>query len=311
VVVTSPTLVLPSGRSDAVVVPPPRAPRPPLPRAQARAVLAGRGLDAVDPRPVFAVVGRLVRYKGVEDAVRALAYPGGVGWRLAVIGDSDPAESGEGERLRQLAVEEGVADRVVFLGPVRDAASLLTGVDAVGVLTKPTATGPGREGFACVATEAMLAGVPVVATSGGPVVDRLAGRAGLGVPPGDPAAVALALGRLADGHRRRAMGAAGRRLSAHHPDAATCAQALTNVLARVACRPGAGRLDGPAISVITTVLNEADVVDRLLRQLTAQLTEAGDEIVVVDGGSRDSTVAQVRAWVDRDSRVRLLVLPGT
>lgn len=310
VVVTSPTLAVPSGRPDAVVVPPPRAVHPPLPRAAAQAELARSGVDAADPRPVFAVVGRLVRYKGVEDAVRALAHPGGGGWRLAIIGDTDPAESGERERLRQLAQAEGVADRVVFTGPVRDVASLLSGVDAVGVLTKPTGSGPDREGFGCVATEAMLAGVPVVATSGGPVVDRLAGRAGLGVPPGNPVAVAAALGRLANAGRRYAMGAAGRELSAGHPDAATCADALVTELARVACRPGAGRHGGPPVSVIVTVLDEAAAVDRLLRRLVDQLDQAGDEIVVVDGGSRDATAARVRAWVARDPRVRLFVLPG-
>ncbi|MDT5025474.1 MAG: hypothetical protein QOE61_1900 [Micromonosporaceae bacterium] len=310
VVVASPTLAKPSGRPHAVVVPPPRAARPPLSRDAARAVLAGSGVDGDDARPVFAVVGRLVRYKGVEDAVRALAYPGGDGWRLAIIGDADPAESGEQERLRRLALAEGVADRVIFTGPLRDVASLLSGVDAIGVLTKPTGRGPDREGFGCVATEAMLAGVPVVATSGGPVVDRLAGRAGLGVPPGDPVAVAAALGLLADSGRRRAMGCAGRELSAGHPDAATCAEVLVAELARIACRPGAGRHEGPPITVITTVLDEADAVDRLLHRLVGQLTQPGDEIVVVDGGSRDATAARVRAWADRDPRVRLIVLPG-
>ena len=309
-VVASPTLAAPSGRPDAVVVPPPRAVLSPLPREAARAVLAQSGVDADDPRPVLAVVGRLVRYKGVEDAVRALACPGGDGWRLAIIGDADPAESGERERLRQLAAAAGVADRVVFTGALRDAASLLSGVDAVGVLTKPTGSGPDREGFGSVATEAMLAGVPVVATWGGPIVDRLAGRAGLGVPPGDPAAVAAALGQLADPDQRRAMGTAGVELSASHPDAATCAEALVAELARVACRPGAGRHDGPPITVITTVLDEAVAVDRLLHRVVGQFSEPGDEIVVVDGGSRDATVARVRAWADRDPRVRLISLPG-
>jgi glycosyltransferase involved in cell wall biosynthesis/GT2 family glycosyltransferase len=310
VVATSPTLATASGRPDAVVVPPPRPARPPLPRAAARAVLARSGVSASDHRPVFALVGRLVRYKGLEDAMRALARPGGEGWRVAVIGPTDPAEPGEAERLRRLAVDEGIADRVVFTGPVPDAASLLTGVDAVGVLTKSAGSGPDREGFGTVATEAMLAGVPVVATSDGPVVERLAGRAGLGVPPGDPVAVGTALGWLADPRRRAAMGAAGTELAADHPDAAACAGMLVRELTRVACRPGAGRCDGPPISVVTTVLNESDAVHRLLRRLVGQLTHPDDEVVVVDGGSRDGTVARVRAWAARDHRVRLLVEPG-
>jgi glycosyltransferase involved in cell wall biosynthesis len=58
------------------------------------------------------------------------------------------------------------------------------------------------------------------------------------------------------------------------------------------------------------VLDEGGAVDRLLHRLVAQLTETGDEIIVVDGGSRDATAAKVRAWADNDPRVRLIVLPG-
>src|SRR6266550_2359847 len=239
VLATSPSLAAASGRPDAVVVPPPRPARP-LPRELARVALAGCGLDPADDRPVLAAVGRLVRYKGVEDAVLALALPGGTGWRLAVIGGPDPAEPAEPDRLRRLAAAAGVADRVLFAGPVRDLAGLLAGVDAVATLTKPTGSGPDREGFGTVALEAMTAGVPVLATGPGPVADRLAGRAGLTVPAGDPAAVAAALGRLADPDTRARLGTAGAELAAGHPDAPTCADLLARELARVACRPGAG-----------------------------------------------------------------------
>jgi glycosyltransferase involved in cell wall biosynthesis len=310
VVVPSVTLAPTSGHSHAVVVMPPRAAEPPLPRDAARAVLAASGVPVDDDRLLFAVVGRMVRYKGVEDAVLALARPGAEKWRLAVIGDADPAEPGERARLSRLAAAVGVAERVAFTGPLPDAAGVLSGVDAVGVLTKPTGCGPDREGFGWVATEAMIAGVPVVATAGGPVVDRLAGRAGISVPPGNPAAVAAALGRLAEPVLRAAMGAAGAELSAGHPDAATCADRLVRELARVACRPGAGRRDGPPISVVTTVRNEADAVHRLLGRLVDQLSHPDDEIVVVDGGSSDATAARVGSWTVREPRVRLLVRPG-
>jgi glycosyltransferase involved in cell wall biosynthesis len=310
VVVTSATLTPTSGHPNAAVVPPPRAAKPPLPREVARAVLAAFGVPVDDDGLIFAVVGRLVRYKGVEDAVRALTRPGAEKWRLAVIGAADPAEPGERARLSRLAAEEGVAERVTFTGRLPDAARVLSGVDAVGVLTKPTGCGPDREGYGGVATEAMIAGVPVVATVGGPVVDRLAGRAGIPVPPGSPAAVAAALGRLAEPALRASMGAAGTELSAAHPDATACADLLVRELARVACRPGAGRRDGPPVSVVTTVRDEADAVHRLLGRLVGQLSHPDDEIVVVDGGSSDATAARVRGWTAREPRVRLLVRPG-
>jgi glycosyltransferase involved in cell wall biosynthesis/GT2 family glycosyltransferase len=308
-VASSPSLAAACGRADVTVVPPPR-PDPPLTRERARTALAGHGLDTGDPRPVLAAVGRLVRYKGVEDAVRALARPGGEGWRLAVIGGPDPAEPAEPDRLRRLAEAEGVGDRVVFTGPVPGAAGLLSGVDAVAVLTKPTPDGPGREGFGATALEAMVAGVPVVAAAGGPVADRLAGVAGLAVPPGDPAAVAAALHQLADPGRRARLGAAGRVLTADHPTAADCADLLAGRLARVACRPGAGLAGGPALSVVVTVLDDAAATDRLLGQLAGQCADPADEVIVVDGGSRDGTAERVARWAAADPRIRLLVRPG-
>jgi glycosyltransferase involved in cell wall biosynthesis len=319
VLATSPSLAAVAGRPDTVVVPPPRPARP-LPRELARVALAGYGLDPADRRPVLATVGRLVRYKGVEDAIRALGLPGGAGWRLAVVGGPDPAEPVEPDRLRRLASAAGVADRVVFTGPVREVAGLLAGVDAVATLTKPTngRAGPGREGFGTVALEAMTAGVPVVATAPGPVADRLTGPrgpargpAGLLVPAGDPTGVAAALRRLADPQTRARLGAAGAESAAAHPDAAACADRLARTLARLARRPGAGLAGGPPVSVVVPVLDEAAAVDRLLGPLSAQLADPADELLVVDGGSVDGTADRVRHWVARDGRVRLLVRPGT
>jgi glycosyltransferase involved in cell wall biosynthesis/GT2 family glycosyltransferase len=313
VVATSPSLAAASGRPGAVVVPPPRPPRP-RPRDMARLLLGTHGLEPADPRPVLATVGRLVGYKGVEDAIRGLACPGGQGWLLAVIGGPDPAEPAEPDRLRAVAAAAGVADRVIFTGPVPAAASLLTGVDAVAVLTKAAGGGPAREGFGTVALEAMTAGVPVIATSTGPVAARLGGRAGLVVPPGSPPAVGVALGRLSDPTVRERMGAAGRQLTADHPNARGCAGMLARELARIACRPGAGLpaevLTGPPVSVVATVLNEGAAIDALLTPLAGQLVNPRDEVVIVDGGSRDDTVRRVQDWSRRDGRVRLLERPG-
>lgn len=70
------------------------------------------------------------------------------------------------------------------------------------------------EGFSLPAVEAMACAVPVVATTGGalPEVVGPDGGAGLLVPPGEPAALAVALGTLLDDSElRRRLGAAGRR----------------------------------------------------------------------------------------------------
>ncbi|MEA3056187.1 MAG: hypothetical protein QOD30_1619, partial [Actinomycetota bacterium] len=84
---------------DAVVIPPP-APPASLDRATAR-----RRLGLSGERPVLAVVGRLVDYKGFDDAV--LALRGASDWDLVVIGEDDPADPGEQARLEGLVSEHG------------------------------------------------------------------------------------------------------------------------------------------------------------------------------------------------------------
>lgn len=64
----------------------------------------------------------------------------------------------------------------------------------------------------------------------------------------------------------------------------------------------------PRIAVVTTVLNEGAAIERLLDSLLAQ-TRPPDEVVIVDGGSRDDTVARAQVYADR-LPLRLLVLPG-
>lgn len=51
----------------------------------------------------------------------------------------------------------------------------------------------------------------------------------------------------------------------------------------------------PRVSVIATVLNEVRAIDELLRSLLAQ-SRPPDEIVIVDGGSRDGTLEALQAF---------------
>lgn len=67
-------------------------------------------------------------------------------------------------------------------------------------------------------------------------------------------------------------------------------------------------MNRPRVSVICTVLNEGDAIRRLLDSLVAQTCPA-DEIVIVDGGSRDNTVAVIREYIDR-LPLKVLVEPG-
>lgn len=62
-------------------------------------------------------------------------------------------------------------------------------------------------------------------------------------------------------------------------------------------------------SIVLTVLNEGSGMTELLNALLAQSTPP-DEIVVVDGGSRDDTIDVLKAYAQRDPRIKWHFEPG-
>lgn len=110
---------------------------------------------------------------------------------LEIAGAAD--KSGLVEALQAQARAMGLAERVNFRGFIEDPTAFLTSLD-VFVLSSS------NEGFSLATVEAMLAGVPVVATRcGGPEEIIHHGTTGLLVPPSDPSALADAIAHtLAD-----------------------------------------------------------------------------------------------------------------
>jgi glycosyltransferase involved in cell wall biosynthesis len=153
------------------------------------------------------VLGRLVERKGQDDAVRALrAVPEA---ELVVVGgppadalDADP----EVRRLRAIAAEAGVGDRLLFSGavPRTDVPAWVRSADVVLAV-------PWYEPFGITPLEAMACGRPVVATAVGGLADTVVdGVTGDLVPPRDPERLGEVLAALlADDERRAAYGAAG------------------------------------------------------------------------------------------------------
>ncbi|MDQ1717496.1 MAG: hypothetical protein QOE89_1449 [Pseudonocardiales bacterium] len=170
----------------------------------------------VDPQPRrgdrparLLVVGRLVERKGIEDAVRAMAYLPDT--ELVVVGGPSPDElAGDPEiaRLAAIARECGTVERVTFTGRVThdELPAVIRGADVLLAV-------PWYEPFGIVPLEAMACGVPVVATAVGGLLDTIvAGVTGVFVEPRNPAAIAAATQKLlADERGRAAMGAAGRK----------------------------------------------------------------------------------------------------
>jgi len=125
-------------------------------------------------------VSRLVPQKGLDVAVDAMA---GIDATLVVLG-----EGPERARLETLARTLGV--RVLLPGRVGDVAAVLRRAD---VLVHPARW----EGFGLAILEAMLCGLPVVATRVSSIPEIVAdGETGVLVPPDDPSALAGALVRV-------------------------------------------------------------------------------------------------------------------
>jgi len=70
--------------------------------------------------------------------------------------------------------------------------------------------------------------------------------------------------------------------------------------------------DGPRVSVVIPVHDEEESLEQLHAELCEVLKplEGGAEIVLVDDGSRDGSLAKMRQLAARDPRVRLVVLDG-
>jgi glycosyltransferase involved in cell wall biosynthesis len=139
-------------------------------------------------------VGSLYAAKRQEDAVRAvgLLVRDGVDATLTLVGD-EPTDYGR--RLRELAAENGVADRVDFTGHTQTALDLVAAADVAVTCSV-------GEAFGRAAVEAMKLGVPVVgAASAGTFELVHDGETGLLYPPGDAGALAA---RLTELHRDRA-----------------------------------------------------------------------------------------------------------
>jgi len=140
--------------------------------------------DVPEGARILLAVSRLTEQKGIDVAVRALAsLPDDT--VLVVLGDGP-----ERAELLRLARELGVEPRLFLLGRVPDVAAWLR---RASVFVHPARW----EGFGLAVLEAMLAGLPVVATNVSALPELVVdGGTGLLVPADDARALADAIGRV-------------------------------------------------------------------------------------------------------------------
>lgn len=162
--------------------------------------------------PVFLFVGRMLRSKGVEDALAAarLLRAQGLPVRLELLG---PTDSNPDAIAPELLARWQASGEAVVLGETRD---VVPHLHRAHVVVLPTRL---REGVPRTILEAMACGRPVITTDAPGCRETVAdGRSGLVVPAGDVPALARAMGAFVeDPSLVRRMGAEARRqVCAHH-----------------------------------------------------------------------------------------------
>ncbi len=146
----------------------------PINRAAAKAVLNVTG-------PLIVSVGALIPRKGHHIVIEALAsVPDAT---LVIIGKGE-----EQAHLEQLAVEQGVADRVRLTGPL-PAEAIAQWLGAADVMALASAS----EGLANAWVEALASGTPIVITAAGGAREVLTGKDGGHITARDPNSFAIAI----------------------------------------------------------------------------------------------------------------------
>lgn len=205
------------------------------PGTEAAPRATGSGNDA----PTILAVGAVSARKGYEVLMDALGPLAGLTWSLIIAGatDRDPAAF---ERARRAVVRNGLEGRVSFLGALSDAdlAVLYDRADLFVMASR-------YEGYGMVLAEAMARGLPIVATTGGAAAETVPDGAALKVPPGDAAALRVAIQRaLGDGQLRaglaRASWAAGQALPGWDDTARIVCAVIRQVSAQAGTAAAAG-----------------------------------------------------------------------
>jgi len=175
----------------------------------------------------FAFVGSIVPRKRVLELVRAFAGGAHESGRLTLVGSTTRDDAYVGE-VRDAIARLGLGGRVLMTGEVDETGVSRALADA-DVLVMPSSL----EGYGIAATEAIYAGVPVIAARAQGLGEALAPCPDGAMFADDEAALAAALARFAtDAPLRAVMIAAARAAAPRMPTWAACAEQFRRCLGR-------------------------------------------------------------------------------
>lgn len=190
---------------------------------------AAPAMGSGDGIPTMLCVATLTPRKGHLVLIEALAPLAHLPWRLVLVGSGDYAPD-HGRALAQAIEEAGLAARVHLAGQLSGPA-LEAAWEAADLFVLPSL----HEGYGMVAAEAMARGLPLVVSDAGALAEFVPAAAGALVPPGDAAALRMALEWLLTDPTARTAAAgvartAGARLPRWEDSTAAIRTALANTL---------------------------------------------------------------------------------
>lgn len=174
-------------------------------------------LSIVNNCIVIAVVANLIPYKGHADLLEACKLlPKDFSWCVLLIGRDD----GIGVDLKSLVERYGIKENIRFLGSRDDVPDILSASD-LSVLPSH------EEGFSNAIIEAMVAGLPVIATDVGGNAEAICdGETGFIVPAKSPNKLAqMMLKLMLDEGLRRKMGSCAKVRASREFSIETCVDA--------------------------------------------------------------------------------------
>lgn len=232
---------------------------------------------------IVGIVGRLQPWKGQEVFLRAAAEIGRSHprARFLVVGGAILGWEGDyPQRLRHLAADLGLGERVHFAGHQADTAAWFDAMDVVVHASD-------NEPFGLVLVEAMALGKPLVASaSGGPLEIVEPEVSGVLVTQGDSRAFAAAIGAiLADPTRAEKLGTGARERALHFTSERMASQFAALLHDVIAARTPLARAPAPVLAERTVLSLHDYVVTTVLSKF------AGPGVRYVDLGAHSGALA--------------------